>query len=198
VSSSPTARPDGGPPAAAVTREELHHRRIDMRGFRRSDGLFELEGRVTDRKPVDFAPPSDVRVIPAGAAIHDMGVRLVFDEAMVVREVSTFIDAWPYADCPGGGASLQALVGLPITGGWAAEVRKRLPTSETCTHLREILLPMASAAFQAMTVTRLEQPPPVDTQGRPAQLNSCYAYGSDRQIVARRWPQFARKAPSGG
>ena len=169
-----------------------------MRGFRRSDGLFELEGRVTDRKPVDFAPPSDVRVIPAGAAIHDMGVRLVFDEAMVVREVSTFIDAWPYADCPGGGASLQALVGLPIGAGWAAEVRKRLPPSETCTHLREILLPMASAAFQTMTVTRLHLPPPLDAQGRPVQLGSCYAYGTDRQIVAQRWPQFARRTQPQG
>jgi hypothetical protein len=27
-----------------VTREELHFRRINMRGYRRSDGLFEVEG----------------------------------------------------------------------------------------------------------------------------------------------------------
>lgn len=30
----------------AVTREELHFRSIEMRGFRRSDGLYEVEGRV--------------------------------------------------------------------------------------------------------------------------------------------------------
>ena len=40
---------------SAVTKEELHFRRIDMRGYRRSDGLFEVEGRVTDRKSYDFA-----------------------------------------------------------------------------------------------------------------------------------------------
>ena len=39
---------------ADPTREELHFRRIDMRGYRRSDGLLEVEGRVTDRKPTDF------------------------------------------------------------------------------------------------------------------------------------------------
>jgi len=48
------------PPAstvdADVTRNELHFRRIDIRGFRRSDGLFEVEGRVVDRKPHDFEP----------------------------------------------------------------------------------------------------------------------------------------------
>lgn len=31
-----------------ITREELHFRRIDMRGYRRSDDLYEVEGRVTD------------------------------------------------------------------------------------------------------------------------------------------------------
>ena len=38
-------------PDEQVIREEIHHCRIEMRGFRRSDGLYEVEGRVTDRKP---------------------------------------------------------------------------------------------------------------------------------------------------
>jgi len=44
---------------SGVAREELHFRRIDMRGYRRSDGLYEVEGRVTDVKPRDFAPGAD-------------------------------------------------------------------------------------------------------------------------------------------
>ena len=46
---------------------------------------------------------------------------------MIVHEVETFIRAYPYRECPGGGATLQALVGLRIGAGWSGEVRKRLP-----------------------------------------------------------------------
>ncbi|EMH3354943.1 DUF2889 domain-containing protein, partial [Burkholderia multivorans] len=74
-----------------VTREEIHHRQIDMRGYRRSDGLFEVTACLTDRKPVDFTPPGDARMIAAHAPIHDLGVTLVFDGDMIVRAVSTFI-----------------------------------------------------------------------------------------------------------
>ena len=45
---------------AATREEELHWRRIDMRAWRRSDELFELEGRVTDRKPYDFERLAEV------------------------------------------------------------------------------------------------------------------------------------------
>ena len=74
----------------AIAREELHFRRIDMRGYRRSDGLYEVEGQLTDRKPHDFQPASGGRPARAGEPIHDMGVRLVFDDDMTVREVQTF------------------------------------------------------------------------------------------------------------
>lgn len=85
-----------------VTREQLHHRSIEMRGFRRSDGLYEFEGRVVDRKPHDFEAIGG-RLVPAHEAIHDMAVRLVFDDRMVVHDVRTFTAAAPYAICPLGG-----------------------------------------------------------------------------------------------
>jgi hypothetical protein len=183
-----------------VTREELHFRRIDMRGWRRSDGLFEVEGRVTDQKPFDFRPPSDQRVVGAQDLIHDLGVRLVFDTDRVIREVHTFSKAFPYADCPGGGASLQALVGLRIGAGWNSEVRKRLPSSETCTHLRELLLPLASAVFQSLAP--FGDHDAVDAQGKSPLIDSCHAYGASRNIVLRRWPEFHRPKdaapPTGG
>lgn len=53
-----------------VTREELHFRRIDMRGYRRSDGRYEIEGRVIDRKPHDFASASGGRALQSLSAIR--------------------------------------------------------------------------------------------------------------------------------
>lgn len=103
-----------------VAREPLHTRQITFEGFRRSDGLFEIEGYLTDRKPHDFAPPSSPRVVPANEPIHDLGLRVVFDLDMIVHEVETFIRAYPYRECPGGGATLQALVGCASVRAGAA------------------------------------------------------------------------------
>jgi hypothetical protein len=182
--------------AGVVTREELHLRRIELRGFRRSDGLFEVEARLTDRKPHDFQPPSGTRVVPAGEPIHDHGLRVVFDADNVIREIDTAIRAYPYRECPQGGASLQALVGVRIGAGWSGEVRKRLPSADTCTHLKEMLIPLASAAMQSMHAVRLHQVDAVDASGRPLKIDSCYAYGAARELVLQRWPAFHRPAPA--
>ena len=181
----------GAPP---VIRDELHFRRIDMRGFRRSDGLFEVEGRVLDRKPFDFAPGGIGETVPANQPIHDMGVRLVFDDQLVVQDVQTFMDATPYLECRGGGEALQSLKGLRLSNGWSKEVRSRLSGARSCTHLMELLTPVATAAFQSLSTIRKGQPDRIDATGRPVKIDSCYAYGAERDLVRRRWPAFHRPA----
>jgi hypothetical protein len=186
------------PEPSGVTRDELHFRRIDMRGYRRSDGLYEVEGRVTDTKPRDFAPGAGAgEVVPAFAPIHDMGVRLVFDHDMVIHEVASFMDATPFPVCRGGGQALQNLKGVRIGNGWSREVRSRLGGAASCTHLMEILIPLATTAFQTMSTERRDRPEPLDARGRPKKIDSCYAYAAHTDVVRRRWPQFHRPPPSG-
>jgi hypothetical protein len=177
---------------SGTTKEELHFRRIDMRGFRRSDGLFEIEGRVIDQKPYDYSASSGSRFVPANEPIHNLGVRLIFDEDMLVRAVETFTVAAPYTECPEGGRALQALIGVSMTRGWSNEVRSRLVGARSCTHLRELLIPLASAAFQSLSVIRAGRPEKVDANGRPAKIDSCYAYRTHGELVLHRWPQFHR------
>ena len=182
------------PTIANVTREELHFRRIDMRGYRRSDGLFEVEGRVTDRKPDDYVPAGFGKTVPAGTPVHDMGVRLVFDEHLVVRDVASFMDATPFPVCLGGGGALRAMVGVRMGSGWNREVRSRLAGAQSCTHLMELLIPMATTAVQSMAVLRNTEPERYNAEGRPLQIDSCYAFGAGRDIVQRRWPDFYQSA----
>jgi len=181
--------------APAVTRQEMHFRRIDMRGYRRSDGLYEVEGRVTDRKAEDFTPASGGRPVPAGEPVHDMGVRLVYDDRMVVHDVQTFTRAAPYPVCPEAGRALQSIKGLRMTGGWGREVRARLGGARGCTHLMELLMPLATTAFQTLGGTRAGQPERVDATGRPLKIDSCYAYAAGGELVRQRWPQFFRPDP---
>lgn len=180
---------------ADATREELHFRRIDMRGFRRSDGLYEVEGRVVDRKPHDFSPGGIGKVVPANQPVHDMGVRLIFDEEMVVRGVETFMEASPFAACRGGGEVLQSLKGLRIGSGWRREVRNRIAAAQSCTHLAELLMPLATTALQSLSTMRKSRPTKLDATGRPTKVDSCFAYGGHQDTVLRRWPEFHRPTP---
>ena len=173
-----------------LTREELHFRQINMRGWRRSDGLFEVEGRVTDRKPHEFKSPCGSRVVAPNEPIHDMVVKLVFDEDMMVHEVSAFTEAAPYGDCFSAGPTLQSLKGLHISRGWSREIQSRLGGAQSCTHLMEILLPMGTTAFQSLTMLRISRPTVVDVEGKPRKVDSCYAYAANREIVLHQWPAF--------
>ena len=125
-----------------------------------------------------------------------MGVRLVFDDQMVVHGVQTFMDAAPYPECQGGGQALRCLIGLRLTSGWSKEVRSRLAGARSFAHLMELLIPPATAVFQSPRAVRRGRPKRVDATGRPAKIDSWYAYGAYRQLVLRRWPEFHRPGPS--
>lgn len=106
------------PPGIEVTREELHFRRVDMRAWSRSDGLYEVEGRVTDRKSFEFKTPNGPKVVPAGELIHDMGVRLVFDAELRVHEVSAFTSSAPYGGCMEAGPAVWQRTGSTCSSRW--------------------------------------------------------------------------------
>ena len=176
------------PPFDDVSREALHTRSVTITGYRRSDGLYEVEGRLVDTKPFDFRPLGGDRVIGAGHPIHDMGVRIVFDEAMTVRDVIAVGHALPYGDCAAGPATLKSLIGLSMTKGWTAETRKRLAGAASCVHLAGLMPPMAAAAFQAMVVLRIERGD--GGPDRKPNVDSCIAYSRHGELMRTRYPAF--------
>lgn len=47
-------------------RTEVHLRRIEMRGYRRDDGMYEIDGRVTDIKARDLVTMDGTRFPATG------------------------------------------------------------------------------------------------------------------------------------
>ena len=171
-------------------RTELHHRRIEMRGYRRDDGLYEIDGRVTDVKTERTRRMDGGREFPPGTPIHDRWVRLVIDEDLLVHDIVAVTDASPYDICREAVAPMRAIVGERIKAGWSTMVKSKLGGAQGCTHLMEILVPLATAAYQTLTSRRLSEPPAVDADGRPRKVDSCYAYGRSREVVQKIWPKF--------
>lgn len=193
--SSARALPDAVPARddSNRERERLHLRRIEMSGYRRQDGLYEVEGRVIDCKSCDHTPVSGGRQVAAGEPVHDMWVRLVFDGRLVVHDVEARTMAAPYPMCPEAAGAMQAIRGLRMTTGWSAEVRQRLGGVRGCTHLMELLMPMATTAHQTLGGEPRRGPDPTDAAGRPLKIDSCYAYAAERELVRLRWPQHHRQ-----
>lgn len=175
-------------------RERLHRRTITLDGYRREDGLWDIEAVLVDTKTYGFDNQWRGRIEP-GMPAHEMHFRLTVDDGYVIREVEVATTASPYEMCPSIAPNFQRLVGLQIGKGWMREVRTRLGGPQGCTHLVEMLQPLATVAFQtiAMAKARYELPDRQQDAGasaRPRLLNSCHAFASDSPVVRRQWPQF--------
>jgi len=181
--------PDSGP------REELHHRRIDLRGYRRADGLYDIEARMNDAKATEVVVGGG-RKVPVGGFVHDMWIRLVVDEDMLVVDVAAVSDATPYDICPEATGALQTIKGLRIGAGWTRAVRERLSGRKGCTHLTELLQPLATVALQTLWEVRKSRPQALDGTGKPRKIDSCYAYASDREVVHKLWPMHYDGPPT--
>ena len=174
-------------------REEVHHRQIDLRFYRRADGLHEVEGRLVDTKRQAFRRQLADQDTPAGAPLHDIVVRLVLDDALRVQDALAFMHATPFALCRGATGTLAVLKGLQIGAGWNRRVRELLGGPASCTHIAELLGPMATTAFQGLAPQRLAALNQAGNEDRRrAKVDSCYAYAAEREVVARLWPELHR------
>lgn len=173
----------------STSREELHLRRVECRGFRRTDGLWDVEGHLVDTKSYGFDNAWRGRIEP-GTPVHDMWVRLTFDDDGVVHDAIAVTDASPHRICPDAAGAIEQIKGLRIGPGWTRRVKEKLGGSRGCTHIMELLWPMATTAFQTMVAVRKARIAAAAGSDRPPpMIDSCYAYASDREVVKTRWPQ---------
>ncbi len=188
-------------------REAIHTRAIEINGYRRADGLYDIEAHLTDTK--SFGQTNyDRGYIPAGEPIHDMWLRLTIDGAMRIVEVDAVSDKTPYVMCPQAAPNFAQLVGLRIKAGFLRDANHLVGGTAGCTHLRELLQQMATTAFQTINPAKVRQemraegaePAPgsdaVDARitekmgGPPKILNTCLAYADNGPLVKRRWPNL--------
>jgi Protein of unknown function (DUF2889) len=177
------------PLSQPVARLEVHHRIIDMHAYAREDGLYDIEAHLVDTKPFDFVRLSSPHPVPAGTALHDLWIRMTVDSDYTVQAIEAASDITPHGICKEAENTLSVLVGERLVRGWSAKVKERLRGAASCTHLMEMLIPLATTALQGIRGAdpkRLEKSSGPDAE---VKLDSCYAYGRSRDVVRRLWPQ---------
>lgn len=170
-------------------RQHIHTRTIACQGYHRDDGLWDIEARIVDTKTYTFSN-HDRGHIAAGEALHDMALRVTVDDDLVIRAVEAVTDASPFTICGNVTPNFQRLVGQTIGAGFSGRVREALGRAEGCTHLVDLLKPLAATAYQTLHAAREEKRKAASPTERPRILDTCYALRSDSPVVAREWPEF--------
>ena len=180
------------PPVAR--REQIHTRRIELHGYSREDGLFDIEARLTDTKTYGFET-DDRGWIDPGEPLHGMSMRMTIDEELTIVAFEAATDYSPHAICPEIAPNYARLAGLKIGPGFLRAVAERVGGVHGCTHLRELMQQMGTVAYQTLYPVLARRKQGV-AASRPALLNTCYAYRADSPVVARRWPEFYTGVPA--
>jgi hypothetical protein len=176
-------------------RESVHTRRIELQGYAREDGLFDIEARMTDTKSEGFTTGD--RWVAPGEALHGMAMRMTIDQDMTIVGFEAAIDDSPYRICPQIAPNFAKLVGLPIGRGFLRAAAERVGGIHGCTHLRELLQQLATVAFQTLYPLRRNRSAPVTA--RPLLLNTCHTYRANGPVVQAKWPEHytgTESAPS--
>ena len=181
-------------PPTTITRTPLHARAVTYRGFARSDGLWDIEGRLVDTKDYPMAK-FDGEVLPPGAPAHDMSICVTVDETLKILDIQTGMPATPSGECINAAEPMRRLIGATMGRGWRKTIDAAVGGERGCTHLRELLFNLATAAMQTVPhhihyMRRVQGLPPLESVSTPYFIGKCLSWRLDGPAVRDNFPRF--------
>jgi Protein of unknown function (DUF2889) len=165
-------------------RQALHTRKTSFYGYAREDGLWDIEAHLKDTKSHPF--DAGGKIWEPGEAIHDMWVRLTVDQELVIKAIEVAMDSHPHPECPLVIPPMDSLIGARLGKGWRKTIDQHLGGIKGCTHLRELLANIATAAFQSIPGALFHP----DEDKPPLYLGTCKAWDFNGPVVMRLYPKF--------
>jgi hypothetical protein len=180
-------------PPPTSERAPVHERAITIRGYRRNDGLWDIEGHLRDVRDQHFVYPGGE--CPAGEPIHSMWLRLTVDATASIVDAVAATDASPFPGVCGQIAPDYAqLIGLRVGPGFSRQTARLFNGIHGCTHMSELLRTMGTSVLQTVAGDTLEVP----EAEKPFQLDGCHALATDGPRVAAFYPRWYRAKPKPG
>ena len=182
-------------------RKLSHTRTVVYQGYDREDGLWDIEAELTDVKTFDFQVPNEV-TFRANEPIHGLKIRVTLNAQLVIQDVVTAMDRIPHPECAGAPHGMHKLIGCTMGPGWRKVIQQHVGGTEGCTHLREMLANMATAAYQTVPASQWHRrelagvPQPAITQP-PFHLGQCHSWALDSPTTQRAYPMFYQPKASG-
>ena len=152
----------------ASPRKHVHTRAIDYRGYEREDGLWDIEAHMTDTKTYEFTNKWR-GTVPVGEPMHEMLLRVTIDDNFVIQDIFAATEHSPFEMCPAIAPNYKKLIGIKMGPGWRKAIRMKVGGTEGCTHLTELLFPMATVAMQTIWPIRSKRKQESDTEEKQPQ-----------------------------
>jgi len=146
---------------------------------------------MVDTKTYTFPNEDRGGAIEPGEALHDLWIRLTVDNTFCIRDVEAQTDSSPFALCPAITERYRKLIGVRIGPGWSLKLRELFAGINGCTHMTELLGPVATTMFQTLYGKHYDEEDrkAPDHRSPPPVLNTCHALHTDGPVVQKRWPQ---------
>ncbi|SFG33168.1 DUF2889 domain-containing protein [Neptunomonas qingdaonensis] len=181
------------PLSPAANRILQHTRTVICKGYRREDGLWDIEGHLVDVKDHDITSKErNDGKIPAGEAIHDMALRITIDLDLNIVDAEASMDFTPFQYCKGISEAYKKLIGLQIKPGFTKQTKILFSGENGCTHLLELLGPIATSAYQATYQDREKEDNWTAGNKLPDVMNTCHSWSQKSPVVQKHWPHFAK------
>lgn len=175
-------------PEPKVQRSLAHTRRIEVQGFLREDGHFELDARLSDLKDMDYPLSSGLR--KRGDPVHDLFVRVTIDRHFNILDAEACSEWVPYPGaCDAIGPAYRQLIGLNLVRGFRKTVGEMFADVRGCSHLTELLLSLPTAAIQTFATFRRDNDEGAE---KPFQLDRCHALETTSETVMRYYSRWYR------
>ena len=190
---------DGDQLSPPVPRRPMHRRSVQCDGYLRDDGQWEVEARLLDTK--GYALIHHARgPLEAGAAAHDMTLRLTIDDELRLTAIEAEMAITPMLTCQDVRRHLPLLIGVRFVSGWRKAVRERIQERDGCTHLSTLIDAAVTTLYQTSGMGK-------EPEGRnalehvrnskfapgrlPFFVDRCHGWRADGPAVQEHLPQFA-------
>jgi hypothetical protein len=173
-------------PPPTCDRTASHRRSISVQSYARADGLWDIEGQLTDVWPEPVRKAGSV--LPGGEPMHSMWLRLTVDRTATIVAAEAVTDAGPYdAACASITPDYAQLVGVRVARGYRDAIRRLFGRTAGCSHINELAGAMGAAALQALWTEMT-----LNADEKPFSIDGCHALKSSGPQVARFFPRWYR------
>ena len=176
-------------PPPETAREPLHTRSIRVDSFAREDGQWDLEAELIDIKAYDFPKTGGV-VQKAGDPVHQLHLRVTFNDKFAITDAVACYDAAPYGEqCSAIAPDYRDLIGMNLLQSFRQTVKERFGRVAGCTHMTELAYVLPTVAVQSLSGKRRKEQQ-ASSDKRPFQLAGCHALRLDGPVVKEFYPQW--------
>ena len=136
---------------------KIHSRNVEVSTYETGTEDLIVEGILKDDLLISHYDSYGEKRPPN--TIHHMVVRMLIATASFqIDDIEVEMPAFPHKGCDETAESLDQLKGLKIAPGFTEKVKNMLGGTQSCSHLKTLVLSMASAAVQGFWVHRTRNP----------------------------------------